>query len=39
VAHDTRDEIIDFVRQWSDRAELAARRLVGWIGLGARSSA
>jgi putative transposase len=34
VAHDTRDEIVDYVRRWSDRTELSAKRLVQWIGLG-----
>jgi transposase InsO family protein len=34
VVHDTRDEIVDYVRRWSDRTELPAKRLVQWIGLG-----
>ena len=34
MAHDTRDEIVDYVRRWSDRTELSAKRLVQWIGLG-----
>jgi putative transposase len=34
VAHDTRDEVVDYVRRWSDRTELSAKRLVQWIGLG-----
>jgi transposase InsO family protein len=33
VAHDIRDEIVDYVRRWSDRTELPAQRLVQWIGL------
>jgi transposase InsO family protein len=33
VPHDTRDEVIDFVRRWSDKTEIAAGRLVRWIGL------
>ena len=33
VAHDTRDEVIDYVRRWSDRTKLPAKRLVQWIGL------
>lgn len=32
--HDVRDEIVDYVRQWSERTELAAGRLVKWIGIG-----
>ena len=31
---DTRDEIVDYVRRWSVRTELPAKRLVQWIGLG-----
>jgi putative transposase len=34
VTPDTRDEIVDYVRRWSDRTELPAKRLVQWIGLG-----
>jgi putative transposase len=34
VPHDVRDEIVDYVRQWSERTELAAGRLVKWIGIG-----
>lgn len=36
VAHDIRDEVVDFVRHWSDRTELPARRLLGWIELSPR---
>ena len=35
VPHDTRDEIVDYVRRWSDRTELPAKALVGWVGIGA----
>jgi hypothetical protein len=34
VSHDVRDEVVDFIRYWSERTELAARRLVRWIGIG-----
>jgi putative transposase len=34
VAHDLRDEVVDFVNHWSARAELAVRRMVGWLGIG-----
>jgi transposase InsO family protein len=34
VTPDTRDEIVDYVRRWSDRTEIPAKRLVHWIGLG-----
>lgn len=36
VAHDIRDQIVDFVRRWSGAAELAARQLLVWIGLSPR---
>ena len=36
VAHDTRDEVVDFVGHWSERAELSAKRLLGWIELSPR---
>ena len=36
VAHDIRDQVVDFVRHWSDRAALPARRLLGWIELSPR---
>ena len=32
--HDVRDEVIDYVRHWSERTELPATRLVKWIGVG-----
>ncbi len=34
VGHDIRDEVVDYVRRWSNRAELPAKRLVQWIGVG-----
>ena len=34
VPHDTRDQIVDYVNHWTKRAELPARRLLGWLGLG-----
>jgi putative transposase len=33
VPHDTRDAVIDFVRQWTDRTEIKAKRLVSWLGI------
>jgi len=36
VAHDVRDDVVDFVRRWAERTELGGVRLLGWIGLGAR---
>lgn len=34
VLHDTRDEIVDYVRHWSEKTELAAGKIVRWIGIG-----
>jgi putative transposase len=33
VAHDIRDQVVDFVRRWSERTELSSKRLLGWAGL------
>jgi transposase InsO family protein/transposase-like protein len=33
VPHDTRDQIVDFVRRWSDRAEIGAGRFVVWLDI------
>ena len=35
VSHDTRDEVVDYVRTWSNKTELAASKLVRWIGIAA----
>jgi putative transposase len=34
VPHDLRDQVVDFVRRWSEKTEIPAARLVGWAGLG-----
>ena len=34
MAHDTRDEVIDFVNRWKDKSELKTTRFVGWLGIG-----
>jgi hypothetical protein len=36
VAPDVRDAIMDFIAHWSERTEIGALRLVGWIGLSRR---
>src|SRR5437763_15589971 len=36
VAHDIRDELVDFVRHWSGRTEICYEQLLGWIELSAR---
>ncbi len=30
---DLRDQIVDFVRRWSEKTELGAGRLIGWLGV------
>ena len=34
MPHDLRDQVVDFVRRWSDKTEIRAARLVSWAGLG-----
>ncbi len=36
VAHDIRDQVVDFVRHWSARAELSAKWMLGRIELSPR---
>jgi putative transposase len=33
TAHDTRDNVIDFVDRWSGKTDLPASRFVGWLGI------
>lgn len=33
MPHDTRDEVVDFVRVWSGKTEIAAERFVRWLGV------
>ena len=33
VSHDVRDEVVDYVRTWSQRTDLAAGQLVRWLGI------
>src|SRR5207248_8127601 len=33
VTHDVRDQIVDFVRRWSEATEIGAGRFVGWLGV------
>lgn len=33
MPHDTRDQVIDFVRRWSSASEIAVRSFVLWLGL------
>ena len=34
MPHDTRDQIVDFVRAWSDKTDIAVARFCPWIGIG-----
>jgi transposase InsO family protein len=34
VPHDSRDQLVDFVRTWSDKTEIAVCRFLPWIGIG-----
>ncbi|MGB9402004.1 MAG: hypothetical protein WCA98_00585, partial [Candidatus Acidiferrales bacterium] len=36
VPHDTRDQIVDFVRRWSGKTEIGAGRSIGWLDIMAR---
>jgi len=33
VPHDVRDQIVDFVRRWSEASEIGTGRFVGWLGV------
>jgi transposase InsO family protein len=33
VPHDTRDQLVDFVRSWSDKTEIPLTRFMPWIGI------
>jgi transposase InsO family protein len=33
VPHDTRDTVVDFVRDWSAKTEIPAGRFIAWIGI------
>jgi len=35
VAHDIRDQIVDFVRRWSEKTEVAVCRFIEWLKIGA----
>jgi putative transposase len=34
VPHDTRDQVVDFVRSWSDKTDIPVARFFRWIGIG-----
>jgi len=33
VPHDERDQVVDFVRRWSERAEISVGRFIRWLGV------
>ena len=33
MPHDTRDQIVDFVRRWSEKTEIGAGRFIGWLSM------
>src|SRR5690349_2552910 len=35
VPHHTRDQIVDFIRRWSEKIEISAGRLIGWLDIAA----
>ena len=35
VPHDVRDEVVDFVRRWSEKTEISVGRFPQWLGIGA----
>jgi glycosidase len=35
---DVRDNVVDYVRKWSDKTEIAATKMVNWIGILAANS-
>jgi putative transposase len=35
VPHDVRDEVVDFVRRWSEKTEIGVGHFLSWLGIGA----
>jgi hypothetical protein len=35
VPHDVRDQVVDFVRRWSEKTEIGVGRFPQWLGIGA----
>jgi putative transposase len=33
VPHDVRDEVVDFVRRWSEKSEISVGRFITWLGI------
>jgi putative transposase len=32
VPHDVRDQVLDFVRRWSEKTAISAGRFIAWLG-------
>ena len=35
VPHDVREQVVDFVRRWSEKTEISVGRFPPWLGIGA----
>ena len=33
VPHDVRDQVVDFVRRWSEKVEISVGRFIAWLGV------
>ena len=33
MSHDVRDQVIDFVRRWSEKTEISVGRFIAWLGV------
>ena len=33
MPHDVRDQVVDFVRRWSEKTEISAGRFIAWLGV------
>ena len=33
MPHDTRDQVVDFVRRWSEKTEISVSRFISWLGV------
>ena len=33
MPHDVRDQVVDFVRRWSEKTEISAGRFISWLGV------
>ena len=33
MPHDTRDEVVDFFRRWSEKTEIGVGKFITWLGI------